>query len=118
MFYEKIEFNLEAVHSTGQNCKFYRSIFGFSEVPALCFAEDTIFPYKYFTTNFVIIIYSWIIFTLSIKISLVLPEVSNFVSVSYVGDVEQHISSKYCCAWGGFKYCVVGSRANGPCRIG
>jgi hypothetical protein len=31
MFYEKIEFNLEAVHSTGQNCKFYRSIFGFSE---------------------------------------------------------------------------------------
>jgi len=32
MFYEKIEFNLEAVHSTGQNCKFYRSIFGFCEV--------------------------------------------------------------------------------------
>ena len=31
MFYEKIELNLEAVHSTGQNCKFYRSIFGFSE---------------------------------------------------------------------------------------
>ncbi len=31
MFYEKIEFILEAVHSTGQNCKFYRSIFGFCE---------------------------------------------------------------------------------------
>ena len=32
MIYEKIEFNLETVHSTGQNCKFYRSIFGFCEV--------------------------------------------------------------------------------------
>ena len=31
MFYGKIELNLEAVHSTGQHCKFYRSIFGFCE---------------------------------------------------------------------------------------
>ena len=37
MFYEKIELNLEAVHSTGQNCKFYRSIFGFCEVVAMVF---------------------------------------------------------------------------------
>ncbi len=57
----------------------------------------------YFTTNFVIIIYSWIVFTISVKISLVLPLVSNFVPVSYVGDVEEHIPSKYCCALGGFK---------------
>ena len=28
---QKIELNLEAVHSTEQNCKFYRSIFGFCE---------------------------------------------------------------------------------------
>ena len=31
MFYEKIEFNLEAVHSTGQHCKYYRSTSGFCE---------------------------------------------------------------------------------------
>ena len=89
----------------------------FTVIQAFCFVEDTIFPYKYFTTNYVIIIYSWIVFTLSIKISLALPVVSNFVPVSYVGDVEQHIPSKYCRAWGGFKYCMVG-RANGPSRIG
>ncbi len=49
----------------------------------------------------------------SVKISLALPVVSNFVPVSYVGDVEQHIPSKYCCSWGGFEYHIVG-KANGP----
>ncbi len=42
MFYVKIELNLEAVHSTGQHCNFYRSIFGFCEacviVSNACFA--------------------------------------------------------------------------------
>ena len=67
-----------------------------------------ILAYKYFTTNFVIIIYSWNVFTFSVKISLALPVVSNFVPVSFKGDVKQHILSKYCCTWGGFKYHMVG----------
>ncbi len=49
--------------------------------------------------------------------SLALPVVSYFVPVGYIGDVEQHIPSKYCRAWRGFEYRMVG-RANGPCRIG
>ena len=89
----------------------------FTVIMSFCFAEDTIFPYKYFTTNFIIIIYSWVVFMFSVKISSALPVVSNFVPVSYVGDVEQQIPSKYCCTWGGVKYWMVG-RANGPSQVG
>ena len=51
MFYKKIEFNLEAVHSTGQNCKFYRSIFGFSEVEMLLWKEESALMRMFLVTS-------------------------------------------------------------------
>jgi hypothetical protein len=51
-----------------------------------------------------------------VKISLALPVISYFVPVSYEWNVKEHATSKYCCAWRGFKDCVIG-RANGSCHI-
>ena len=79
----------------------------------LCFAEYTIFQDQYFTTNCIIIINAFLIFTDCILISLALPIVSYFFSVSYERYIEQHISSKDCCTWRGFKYRMIG-RVNGP----
>jgi hypothetical protein len=79
----------------------------------LCFAEYTIFQDQYFTTNCVIIINAFTIFMDCILISLALPVVSYFFSVSYEGYIEQNIPSKYCCFWRGVKYCMIG-RVDGP----
>jgi hypothetical protein len=45
-----------------------------------------------------------------------LPSFSNFVPVSHEQNVEERVSSKNGCTWGGFKYRVIG-KADGPCHI-
>ncbi len=68
-------------------------------------------------TNFVIIIHALFIFTCSVKISLALPVISNFIPVSYLGYVEQHVAPKNCCTWWGYvaKICRR-SRVSATCR--
>jgi hypothetical protein len=83
---------------------------------ALCFAEDTFLCQQNLIANFVIIINSFAFFACRIKIDLMLPVTFNFVPVGYERNVEEHIATKYCHTWGGFKNCVIG-RANGPCCI-
>ncbi len=84
--------------------------------PELFIPEDTFFPQQHFLTNLVILINSAFVFMGIVKIGQSLPMFSNFLPVSYEQNVKQHISSKYCCNWGGFKHCMVG-RANGPCGV-
>ncbi len=69
-----------------------------------------------FIANFVIIVNSLAIFACRTKISLTLPVISNFVPVGYERNVKEHVASKYCRTWRGFKDCMIG-RANGPCRV-
>ncbi len=47
----------------------WRDCLGVFEIPGLCFAEYTITPYKYFLTNFVIIINPAFVITSGVKIS-------------------------------------------------
>jgi hypothetical protein len=75
---------------------------------AFCFADDTFLCQQNLIANFVIIIDSLAIFACRIKIGLTLPVISNFVSVGYERNVEEHIGPKYCRTWGGFKDCVMG----------
>ncbi len=82
---------------------------------AFCFAEDTFLCQQNLVANFVIID-SLAIYACRVKISLVLPVISNFVPVGYEQNVEEHVVPKYRHTWGGFKDCVIG-RANGPCRV-
>ncbi len=79
-------------------------------------AEDTFFPQQYFLTDHIIIINSALVFTGIVKICQSLSMFCIFLPVSYERNVEQHISSKYCCTWKGFKHRMVG-RANGPCGV-
>ncbi len=51
-----------------------------------------------------------------VKIGESLPMFSDFLQISYEQNVEEHVSSKYCCPWGGFKHSMVG-RANGQCGV-
>jgi len=63
----------------------------------LCFVEDTVFSYKYFITNFIIVVNPFVIFTRVTAISLALPVVSNLFPASYEQNVEEHVSSEYSC---------------------
>ena len=49
-------------------CMNWRNCPWLSQIPGLCFAEDTIVPYKYFLTILVIIINSTFVFTVSVTI--------------------------------------------------
>ncbi len=80
---------------------------------AFCFAEDTFFCQQYLVTNFIIIINLLAVYACCVKISLALPVISYFVPVSSEWNVEEHVTSKYCCAWRDFKDCVIGG-VNGP----
>ncbi len=66
-----------------------------------CFAEDTVLFHQNLIANL---------------FGLVLPIISNFIPVSYKWYVKKHVVSKYCCAWRGFKDCMIG-RTNAPCRV-
>jgi hypothetical protein len=81
---------------------------------AFCFAENTFFCQQNLIANFVIIVNLLNVLSCRVKISLALPVISYFVPVGYERNVEEHILSKYCCAWRGFKDCMIG-RANSPC---
>ncbi len=83
---------------------------------AFCFVKDTFFCQQNLIANFVIIVDLLAVLTCCVKISLMLPVIFYFVPVNYERDVEEHVASKYCRAWRGFKDCVIG-RANGPCCI-
>jgi len=74
------------------NCR-YGPWFFFPD--GLCFAEYTILTDLYFVTDFVIVVNTFVIFTYVTAISLVFPIVSNFMSVSYERNVEEHVSSEY-----------------------
>jgi hypothetical protein len=87
----------------------------FLAIWAFCFAEDTFFCQQNLIANFVIIVDLLTVFVCRVKISLVLPVISYFVPVGYEWNVKEHIASKYCHTWRGFKNCMIG-RANGPCR--
>ncbi len=78
---------------------------------AFCFAEDTFFCQQKLIPNFFIIVDSHTVLTCHVKISLALPVVFYFVPVGYERNVEEHVTSKYCHAWRGFKDCMIG-RAN------
>ncbi len=80
------------------------------------FAEDTSFCQQNFIVNFVIIVNLLTVLARRVKISLALPVISFFVLVGYERNVKEHVASKYCQAWRGFKDCMIG-RANGPCRV-
>ncbi len=58
---------------------------------ALCFAEDTSLCHQNLIANFVIIVDLLAIYVCRVKISLMLPVISNFVPVGYEGSVEEHI---------------------------
>ncbi len=45
-----------------------------------------------------------------------LPVISYFIPDGYEGYVNEHVPSKYRCAWGGFEDCAIGG-VNGPCRV-
>jgi hypothetical protein len=83
---------------------------------AFCFVEDNILLHQNLIANLVIIINSRAVLRCCVKIGLALPIISNYIPVGYKRDVKEHVASKYCHAWRGFKDCVIG-RANGPCRI-
>jgi hypothetical protein len=83
---------------------------------AFCFAEDTILFHQNLISSLVIIIHLHAVFACCVKISLALHEIFNFVPVSYEWNAKEHVASKYCCAWRGFKDLVI-DRANGPCRV-
>jgi hypothetical protein len=80
---------------------------------AFCFAEDTVFCQQNLIANFVIIVDLLAVLVCRVKISLALPVIFYFVPVGYELNVEEHVASKYCHTWRGFKDCMVG-RANGP----
>ncbi len=81
---------------------------------AFCFAKDTFFCQQNIIANFVIIINLLAILMCRVNISLALPIISYFVPFGYERNIKEHVASKYCHAWRGFKDCVIG-RANGPC---
>jgi hypothetical protein len=81
-----------------------------------CFAEDTFLCQQNLITNFVIIVDLLASYACCVKISLVLPAISNFVPVGYEWNVKEHIAPKCCHTWRGFEDCVIG-RANGLCRV-
>jgi hypothetical protein len=83
---------------------------------AFCFAEDTFFCQQNLIANFLIIVVLLAVLACHVKISLALPVISYFVTVGYEQNVEEHVVSKYCRTWRGFKDCVIG-RANGSSRI-
>jgi hypothetical protein len=83
---------------------------------AFCFAEDTFLCHQILIANFEIIVNLLAIYASRVKISLTLPVISNYVPVGYEWNVKEHIVSKYCRTWRGFKECVIG-RANGPCCV-
>jgi hypothetical protein len=88
----------------------------FFAVWGFCFAEDTFLCQQNLIANFVIIVDLFAIYACCVKISLMLPSISNFVPVGYERNVKEHIVPKYCRTWRGFKNCVIG-RANGSCRV-
>jgi hypothetical protein len=83
---------------------------------AFCFAVDTFFCQQYLVTNFIIIVNLLAIDACCVKIGLALPVISYFIPVGYERNGEEHVASKYCRAWRGFKDCVIGG-ANGPSCI-
>jgi hypothetical protein len=83
---------------------------------AFCFAEDNFFCQQNLIINFVNIVDLLAVLACRIKISLVLPVISYFVPVGYEQNVKEHVASKYCRTWRGFKDCLI-SRANGPHRV-
>jgi hypothetical protein len=78
----------------------------FLAIWAFCFAEDTFFCQQNLITNFVFIVDLLTVFVSCVKISLVLPVFFYFVPVRYERNVKEHVPSKYCCAWRGFKDCM------------
>ncbi len=78
--------------------------------------EDTMLLHQNLIANLVIIINLCAVLACCVEIRFALPIISNFVPVGYKWYVEEHVVSKYCCAWRGFKDCVIG-RENGSCRV-
>jgi hypothetical protein len=85
-------------------------------IQAFCFVEDTILFHLNLIVNLVMIINSRTILVCCVKTGLALSIISNFIPVGYKRYVEEHVQSKYCCTWRGFKDCLIG-RANSPCHI-
>jgi hypothetical protein len=83
---------------------------------AFCFAEDTILSHQYLIAGLVIIINLRAVHACHVKIGLALPIIYYLIPVGYERDVKEHVTSKYCCTWRGFKDYVIGS-VNGPCCI-
>jgi hypothetical protein len=83
---------------------------------AFCFAEDTFLCHQNLIAYLAIIVDLLAIYACHVKISLMLPVISNFVPVSYERNAEEHIASTYFRTWRDFKDCVIG-RANGPCCV-
>jgi hypothetical protein len=83
---------------------------------AFCFAEDTNLFHQNLIDNFLIIVNLHAVLVCYVRIGLALPLISNFIPVGYKWYVKEHVVFEYCCAWRGFKDCMIG-RANGLCCV-
>ncbi len=79
----------------------------------LCFVEDAIFGYKYFVTDFVVLVNLAGVLPSGITISQWLPVISNFRPVGHEWYVKEHILSEDGHTRLGFEYCMI-CGANGP----